>query len=357
MRSASPLLAALAAAHLAACQRPAGTPATALAAKAPEPVDVDTAPVLVESVPRSLTLTGSVVADRQSEVAANVSGRVVATFVERGQAVTEGQVLAVVDAKSATLSATAAASQAQVAQSQGALAQLECERADTLFRQGAISKSELDRLKTQCTAQLHAADAARTNAELAAKLAGDAVIRSPLKGIVGERLVNVGEFVQPSTRVASVYGVNPARVTVSVPESAVAAVRPGLTLELEVAAYPGRRFPATVRFVSPVLRAATRDLIVEAVAPNDELLLRPGMFATLHLVVGEVARPTVPAEAIVSSGAVRRLFLARADAARELVVRTLGQRGGRVALDEELRAGELVVVRPPPGLRDGAPIR
>lgn len=321
------------------------------------PVKVETTAVQHQKMPRYLTITGSVLADRQSEVAANVSGRVTTTYVERGMPVKAGQMIAVVDSKAAGFQAAAANAQSQAAQTQVSLAKQECDRADTLFGQGAIPKAEYDRLKTQCTAQLYQANAAQANADLAGKLAGDTVIRAPIDGIVGERYVNVGEYVQPPTRVASIYAVDPVRVSISVPEPAVALVKEGQTLDLEVSSYPDRLFPATVRFVSPNLRVNTRDLIIEATAKNPERLLRPGMFAIARLVVGEEDQPTVPIEAIKSEGTVKRMFLARDGKAFELVVRTGVQKDGRVAVLEPLTASDKVILRPPVGLQDGSSIQ
>lgn len=342
------------------CKKPEAAPAEGPAAKAEialPPVKVETAPITTQKMPQYLTLTGSIGADRQSEIAANVSGRVTNTYVERGMPVKQGQVIAIVDSKAANFQQAAAVAQSQVAQTQVALAKQDCERADTLFAQGAIPKSEFDRLKTQCTAQLYSATAAQANADLAGKLAGDTIIRAPIDGFIGERYVNVGEYVTPASRVASVYAVNPARVTISVPEQAVALVKPGQELNVEVSAYPEHPFPATVRFVSPSLRAATRDLLVEAVAKNDDSSLRPGMFATVRLTVGEADQPTVPVEAIRSDGTTHRLFLARKGTAFEVVVRTGVEKDGRVAVLDTFQPDEKVVVKPPPGLRDGAAIQ
>lgn len=325
--------------------------------EAAAPVKVELAVVTHEAMPKLLTLTGSVVADRQSEVAANVSGRVTATYVERGMPVKAGQAIAVVDARAAGFQAAAATAQSQAAQTQVALAKQECDRADTLFTQGAIPRAEYDRLKSQCTAQLYQANAAQANADLAGKLAGDTVIRAPIDGVIGERYVNVGEYVQPPSRVASVFSVNPARVTISVPEPVVGQVREGQTLDLEVSSWPDRVFPATVRFVSPVLRAQTRDLIIEATAKNDDFALKPGMFATVKLVTGEEVLPTVPVSAIKQDGTVRRLFLAKERRAVELVVRTGLTKDGRVAVYEALPAGTQVIASPPPGLSDGAALQ
>lgn len=321
------------------------------------PVKVETAAVEHQQMPRFLTLTGSVAADRSADIAANVMGRVTKTYVERGMPVKEGQVIAVVDSRAAGFQAAAAMAQSQAAQTQVALAKQDCERADTLFSQGAIAKSEHERMKSQCTQQLYQANAAQANADLANKSASDTIIRAPFDGIIGERFVNVGEYVQQPTKVASLYSINPVRVTISVPEQAVALVKQGQTLELEVSAYPERTFPATVSFVSPALRASTRDLIIEATAKNDDGKLLPGMFATAKLTVGEEEQPTVPVKAIREDGTVKRMFLAKNGQAFEMVVQTGVQKDGRVAVLEPLTPDDKVIVAPPPGLHDGSSIQ
>jgi RND family efflux transporter MFP subunit len=344
---------------LAGCKRPERRAVAdpTVAANAPKPIPVETAPVEHQTMPRYLTLTGSVVAERQSEVAANVAGRVAATYVERGQPVKAGEVLARLDSKAASYQAQAATAQSRAADTQVEQARQDCARADVLFSQGALAKAEYERQKTQCTAQLYAANATRAQADLAGKLAGDTIIRAPIDGIVGERFVNVGEYAQPSSRVASVYAIDPVRVIISVPEPAVSQVREGQTLNLRVSAYPDRDFPAVVRFVSPALRPNSRDLIVEAQANNPDKALRPGMFATVLLLVGEEEQPTVPVSAIAADGTIRRLYLARDGAAHEMVVRTGVQKDGRIAVLEPLPPGEKVIVKPPPGLRDGTAIQ
>lgn len=355
MNRSTLLIAALA---LAACHKPApeeaGTKKEPLVALAP--VKVETAEVEHQKMPKYLTLTGSVLADRQSSVAANVAGRVTHTYIERGQPVKAGQVLAIVDSRAAGFQQAAAVAQSQAAQTQVTLARQDCERADTLFSQGAIAKAEFERLKTQCTAQLYNANAAQANADLATKAAGDTIIRAPFDGIVGERLINVGEYVQPPTQVATIFNINPVRVSLSVPEPAVSMVKEGQELMLEVSAYPDRQFPATVRFVSPALRPNTRDLIIEASAKNDDFALKPGMFATAKLSIGEEDQPTVPGGAIVADGTVKRMYLARNGQAFEVVVSTGVTKDGRVAVLEPLQPGEKVIVKPPPGLHDGSSI-
>ncbi len=342
---------------VAACKKPEDSSASSSQKQPPAPpMKVELGAVETLNVPSYLTLTGSIVADQQSDVAANVSGRIVATYVERGQAVKKGQALALVDAKGAAFSASAASAQARAAETNLALAMTDCERSDKLFKDGAIAKSEYDRLKSSCSSQVFSAEAAKSNAGLAAKLADDTVIRAPFDGVIGERFVNVGEYVQPPSKVASVYSVNPVRVQISVPENAVGAVQQGQSVEVRVSAFSERVFNGKVRFVAPNLRPTTRDLLIEAIADNADGALKPGMFSTVRLVTGESPQPTVPLDAIRADGTTKRLFLAQGDKAVELVIQTGSTKDGRIAILDKLAATDKVIVKPPAALRDGSAI-
>ena len=325
-------------------------------AAATPPVSVEEAPVEIKSMPRLLTLTGSVTADRQSEIAANVSGRVISTPIERGRKVQAGETIAIVDSKAAGFSVAATAAQAELAVTQVHQAEEDCARAERLYKEGAVAEAEYNRQKTQCKAQILQATAARAQAELQAKLAGDTIIRAPFSGAIGERYVNPGEYVQPPSKVASIYSFDPVRVTVSVPEPAVGKVKEGQTLDLHVASEPDKAFPAQVVYMSPALRANTRDLLVEAKAPNPDALLRPGMFATVEINVGDEKVPTVPEDAILTEGTVHKIFLVREGKAFEMVVRTGVKKDGRVAVLEQLTDKDRVIRHVPKGLRDGAPV-
>ncbi len=337
------------------CQKAAEPPAAATkpAEKALPPVAVEVGKVELRDMPKLATLLGNVAADRQSEVAANVSGRVLLAPIERGQRVKAGETLIMVDSKAASLSASAAAAQSELADTQSTQAREDCARVERLFAQGAVGQAEYDRQHTQCKAQDLQASAARAQAGLSSKLAADAIVRAPFSGVIGERYVNAGEYVQASTRVASMYSLDPVRITVSVPERAVSLVRAGLGVNVQVSAWPDRIFPATVEYVSPALRTLQRDLLVEAKAPNPDGALRPGMFATVQVSMGEEKVATVPADSVLAEGDVRRIFLAREGHAFEMVVRTGVTRDQRVAVYEELAPDTLVVRRAPASLRDG----
>jgi membrane fusion protein (multidrug efflux system) len=317
-------------------------------------VDVQTAAVELHPVPHELVLTGNVVANRHSELAANASGRVLLTYVERGQSVKQGDAIAKLDARAAKFSAKAAKAQSKVAREQLELAALECDRADKLLASGVISQTEYDRTMSQCATGRSSVSAAESNALLASVAAGDSTIRAPFAGIVGERFVEIGEYVQPPTKVISLYAIDPIRVSIAVPEAEASRIDVGQKVAFSVSALGDRSFEAEVRYVSPALREGTRDLLIEAIAPNPEHILHPGMFATVRVVVGEQELPTVPLSAVRRDEGRALVWAIREGRAIETLVRIGPTKDGRIAILSGLRTDDRVVVDAPEALVDGS---
>lgn len=92
-------------------------------------------------------------------------------------------------------------------------------------------------------------------------------------------MVDVGQYVDPSTRVASIYEADPLRLQLTIPEANISAVQEGMPVTFTVAAFGDQRFTGAVKYISPNVRESTRNLVVEAIVPNADGRLRPGMFA------------------------------------------------------------------------------
>jgi membrane fusion protein (multidrug efflux system) len=188
---------------------------------------------------------------------------------------------------------------------------------------------------------------------MARKALADSIVRAPFAGIVDERLVSVGEFVSAGQAVATVIEIDPLRLELSVPESAVASIREGQTVEFEVSAYPGKTFSGTVRYLSGAIRKQSRDLIAEAIVANPRHELKPGMFAVARVKVGETALPMVPASALRGAGADARVFAVRDGELEERLVHAGRPQGDRVPVLSGLRKGDVIAARVAPELRDG----
>jgi membrane fusion protein (multidrug efflux system) len=320
------------------------------------PIHVSTVTASERPVPEFLTLTGSLLADKESDIAADASGKVLSTKVERGQSVKQGELLATLDASAAALNARAMAAQEQFAKTQAEQAKTECDRSRQLFDSGAISKAEFDRAISQCNGTQWSVAAAAAQHGSAAKMVGDSAIRAPFSGVIGERYVSVGQYVQPSTRVVSLYAIDPLRLELSVPEANVALIRQDLEVDFKVSAYGDQGFAGKVRFISPNVRQESRDLVVEAIVPNADGKLRPGMFATVRLKVGEKLQVVVPLDAVRKDLEPARAYVVVAGHIEERVLQLGEEQGGMVAIGSGVKVGEAVVQNPPQTIHDGVKV-
>lgn len=340
---------------LAGCQP--GAPA-ADKPNAPEtpPLQVATVPAVSRPMPRYVTLTGTLVADRESNVAADVTGKVLEAPVDRGTLVKAGGVLAILDKRSATISSREAAANVDLAREQAELARMDCTRADDLRKSGAIGQAEYDRTKSRCQSTQLSVDAAAVRREAALKLLGDAVIRAPFAGVISERLVDVGEFVEPRTAVVQLVAIDPLRLRLNVPEQLVGQVQQGMAIELQVSALPNTWFAGTIKYASAALREQTRDLLVEAVVSNPEHKLRPGMFAVARVLLPKAPTTVVPEASLRVDGELARLFVERQGHLEERIVELGTRDANLVEIKKGVVSGEAVVSPFALNAKDGATV-
>jgi RND family efflux transporter MFP subunit len=359
------------------------------------PVDVVPAAAAWEPVTRVLQVTGSLTADEEAEVAAETGGRVLGTPVERGARVEEGSPLVTLsqtEAEASLREAEANVAQIEVrlgvtgdqpldvekvpevsnARAAKDLAEAEFNRIKKLYDEKVVSGSEYDQRRTQVELTGRQYDTARNSARqlyrsleasrarlaLARKTFADTTVRSPFAGFVVERKVSIGDFVTRGTKVATVVRIHPLRVELTVPEQYMAAVKPGLPLELEVDAYPGRTFKGQVRYVSPALRADQRALTVEALVPNADGTLRPGLFATAAIQQsGHDRALCVPSTAVRTLAGSTRVYVIKGERVEERMVTTGQKVGDATEIVNGLAEGDQVAGNNVERLVDGARVR
>jgi RND family efflux transporter MFP subunit len=363
--------------------------------KAPEALAITTAAVENRSIDRYLRVTGSLVADAQAEVSAETAGRVIETPVERGTRVAQGALLVRISpsetsAQLQEAEANAAQIEARLGLGPDAafdrsrvpdvlnakasldLADAEFNRMRSLVDQKVISQSEFDQRRAQLEAarqgyqsaqnqadqSYRSLEAARARVALARKAVADTSVRAPLNGLVAERLVSVGDYVTRGQRVATVVRVDPLRVELTVPEQSVSLVKAGQQVRLTVDAYPGQEFPATIKFVSPALRSDQRALTVEAVAPNADGRLKPGLFATA-LVRQPDATPAllVPATAVETIAGTSRVYVVKDNRVEARIVTTGEKLDAQVEITSGVSKGEMVAAEPKGRVSDGQPVK
>jgi len=365
-------------------------PSTA-AAIAVEPVAAVEQPIA-----RFIRATGTLMAEEQADVAAETAGRVVDAPIERGTPVSLGTVLIRVsptetDAQLKEAQANAAQIEARLGLAPDAmsfdvdkvpevqnakaaydLALSEFNRIKSLLGDRVVSQSEYDQRQAQMdatrqqyeaaknaeTQQFQSLLAARARVDLARKAFDDTTVRAPFNGLVGQRLVSVGDYVTKGMKVATVVRSNPLRVQLTIPEQFISAVAVGQPVDFEVDAYSGRQFEGKVRYVSPALQADQRALTVEAVVPNPQGELKPGLFATARIEQPKkTAGVLVPTGAVQTSGGTSRVYVVGGDRAEERVVTTGQTVGNLVEIGNGVKAGERVATKHVTELADGSRVQ
>ncbi len=348
---------------LAGCS--SGHEAAAAAPPGPKKVSVSTAQAVTRTVPAAFQETGTFIADETSDIAPLVAGRVIATPVNLGDFVKQGQVVCELDHRDAQLrldqaraaldQATAAVRQSQSrigfsgqgkfdpammpeavaaraalesAQAMARQSAADAKRYENLVASGDVSRSAFEKARTQqetADAQVNAArqqyeatlngarqswgavensqaslEGMRAQLAQAEKALADTTIRAPFDGFITARPVAAGEYVALSNKIATIVRIGSMKLQLQTPEQQAARGKLGMTVLARVAAYPDRDFTGKITAVNPSVDPNSRVFILEAKFDNPKGELRPGMFATAHVLLpGGESAVFVPRNAVV----------------------------------------------------------
>ena len=331
---------------LAACDRPpearpADPPARAVAVARAE----------LRPMERVLRVVGVASVEEDATVAAQVAGQIERTFVDVGQRVAAGAELVLIDTTSYAALAHQAAANLSKAQASASNAERTLERMQRLGEQGIASTSDLDQA---------AADAARTQADVRAAEAADALarlnlersrVRAPFAGSVAQRSAALGDYVAVGTPIVRLLKADRLRLRLDVPEREAGVVRVGQRVRVEVEGDPTPHESAIAR-IAPAIRESDRMLVVEADLERTEAL-RAGSFVRAEIVVNaEEPGLSVPTAALVAFAGLEKVVVLQDDQAAETTV-TTGRRGADwVEIVSGLEADQVVVLDPA-GIRSG----
>ena len=230
-----------------------------------------------------ITASGELVSPVQSELVARTPGRVATILADEGQAVRRGEALLRLETQ--YLVPEAARAEAELNRARAALeeAQSDFQRKEELLQRGSIPQALYDTSKSaydQAFAAVAAADAAST---LAHQRLQDAVLVSPIHGVVASRKVDVGERLDDGSVAFVIVQVAPLRLRFELPERYLPAVAMGQQVTAEVDPYPGETFTGRIVMVGQVVDSQSRAFRVEAELPNTDGRLRPGLFARVKV--------------------------------------------------------------------------
>ena len=303
-----------------------------------------------------LALPGSVQAISQATVRAKLSAEVKRVLVREGDRVTAGQTIAEFD--TAQLRAQLAERVATYESAKAQLAMTERTRKANaqLVKQNFISQNAFDTADSAFQSQLAAAAAARAQLEQTEILMADAVVRAPISGTIAKRNVQPGEKVAFDAPLLSIVDLAQLEVQAQVPVSDVAQLRKAMPAQVEIEGLPGRKFAGRVERINPSTEPGTRTINIYVSLPNEEALLRVGMFARVALVTSPEAEvPALPIAAIRSENGSTSVWTVNDGKVGRRLVET-GRRDERAQLIEVtggLTATDKVLATKFDNLKDG----
>ncbi len=317
----------------------------------------------VSSSTSQLSLPGNTTAFEDTPIYARTNGYLKAYYVDIGQRVKKGQLMAVIETPEVDEQLQVAQADLKSSRADLALANTTSERYQNLLKQDSVSKQETDVAVSGAAARKASVEAAEANVRRLQQLQSFEHIYAPFSGVVTTRntdigdLINAGSSGQPKNlfRIASTSQL---RIFVAVPETYAPAIHNGDSAALTLDEYPGQQFIGTVTRNSNAIDAASRTLNVEVDIGNGGGKLLPGAYVFVHFNIPQQVRMlSIPANTV----------LFRAEGLRVGVVRegrvhlqpvTIGKdNGSTLEIATGLTQGDQLVLDPSDSLSEGQPVR
>lgn len=308
-----------------------------------EAVPVEAVAVARRAIAASYSGTAPLEARGESQVVAKTSGVALTVLAEVGQQVRAGQVLVRLDSDRARL---------QVAQTDAQVRKLEANyrRSQQLFAQQLVSANDLDQLRFD----LENARAANRLANLELSYAN---VVAPISGVIAERSIKTGNFVQINTPIFRIVDTSRLEATLNVPERELATLKAGLPVMLAVDALPGRRFEGRVDRVAPVVDSGSGTFRVICTFDGAGTL-QPGMFGRIQIDYDERADALViPRNALLDDENDPAVFSVRGGKAARTPVKLGYADGEWIEVRGGLKPGDRVVTAGKVALREGTEVQ
>lgn len=353
----------------------------------PKVFEVRTASVVTSTPSQQyvvLNATGYVVAQRKAAIASKATGRLEWLGVAEGSRVKAGEVIARIDNRDVVAQAQSA--DANVKAARAALEQAYAEERDAnaqhkrnveLVDKGFVSRSALDASLARSDRAVAGVASAQANlaaSEAAARNAAVSVdyteIRAPFDGVILSKSANVGDMVTPFSSatdskgaVVTMADMSTLEVEADVSEGSLGKVAVGQPAEIALDALPGERFPGRISRMVPTVDRAKATVMTKVRFDRIDPRVLPEMSAKVAFLSREASeadrRPVsaVPADAVVQREGRSVVFVVKDGVATAVTVTTGAKLGEMIAIGNEVKSGEKVVVKPLTDLASGAQVR
>jgi RND family efflux transporter MFP subunit len=251
----------------------------------------DAASEAVAGTSGSVVASGELVSPVRSELAVRMPGRVGQVYVDEGDKVRKGQRLLTLETQYLALDLKRADADVARARAAAADAERDFKRKQELFAKESVAKAAYDRSEAAYQSAQAAVLSAQATRDLSRQHLADAVLVSPITGVIAERKTDVGERLGDASVAFVVVQTSPIKLRFRLPERYLANLHNGQTVRATVDPYPGETFQGRVTQVGGVVDPTTRTVAVETELANRDGRLSPGLFARVEIDVEIDVKP------------------------------------------------------------------
>jgi membrane fusion protein (multidrug efflux system) len=305
------------------------------------------------------SISGTLEPDREAVLRAQVSGSVLQTHADQGQAVNAGTVLARIDASGIQDAYTSARAGLVSARNAADVAAKDLARNEKLLAAGAIAERDIDQSRRASIAAQAALEDANSRLATAEKAYRSTTVTSPFAGVVSERPVSSGDVVQPGTALFTVVDPSSMRLEASVPAEQLASIRIGVPVDFTVSGYPGRQFVGRITRINPTADPTTRQVRIYVSIPNEGRSLVGGLFATGRMSTATKMGLVVPQSAVDVRGSIPSVMRVRQGKAEKVPVKIglTDKTSETIEVLSGLQPGDTLLMGAAMGITPGTPVK
>lgn len=290
-----------------------------------------------------LQSTGTIYANAEAELRAEIAGRIISINFKEGGQVSKGDLL--IKINDADLNANLRKLIAQFKQANDKL-----QRQTKLLEIGGISREEFEMNQTEVISIQ--SDIDYTRAQIA-----KTEIRAPFSGSIGLRNISEGNYVTANNVIANIQQLTPVKIDFSVPEKYLAFIRKGNKIKFTVDA-SDKSYEGDIAAIEPMIDPVTRTIKVRAYAPNQDKTLFPGSFAHIAIILNISENSIlIPTQSVVPILKGKKVFVSRNGMAEEIVIETGERTTDMVQVLKGLTTGDTVLTTGILQLRKGSPLK
>ena len=303
--------------------------------------------------------TGTTQPVDQTIVKARVAGRLAEVLVREGDHVTKGQLLARFETNELQSRVNERQSALDAARADARWTARDLGDKDTLAKRNIVSQSALDAARAAAENKASMVSVAEAQLEIAQRSLGDAEVRAPFDGVIGERIANQGESLPIDGKIMALLDTSHVEVAAQMPAADVVRLKVGQAATVTLEGFGEREFRGQITRISPTAQAGSRSIPVYVEISDRHDALRGGLFATGTVTVAEKGHAlAVPAIAVrKDDDSAYVLAVESGTLVRKPVgaVRTWSR--GELVEVKGLESGMTVVAAPLPGLKAGQAVK